>query len=292
MLIACEKCHRHYDASAHRTGARLRCACGQVITVPAADGHGARELRMLHCSSCGAGLPTGATSCTFCGSGVGLGERGLGDVCPTCLSRMIAGAQFCSSCGTAVGPENPPHALTSWSCPRCSGELHECDAAHGRVVECRSCGGLWLDEHLFDTLVSRRDEKSGRAVPGTGTGAAARKPLTSEQQVRYLPCPVCGERMNRRNFANSSGVILDWCRGHGWWFDPDELDRVLAFVGRGGLQQARRRETRELESRAARARAAGRSASMLPIDAPASQRKRSGGWLDVLGAIGDFLGSF
>jgi hypothetical protein len=55
--------------------------------------------------------------------------------------------------------------------------------------------------------------------------------------------------MHRRNFGQISGVILDWCRGHGWWFDAEELGRVLAFVDGGGLERARekRHEYRKLE---------------------------------------------
>ena len=39
----------------------------------------------------------------------------------------------------------------------------------------------------------------------------------------------------RKNFGRRSGVIVDWCGRHGTWFDPDELERVAAFVAAGGL---------------------------------------------------------
>jgi len=51
--------------------------------------------------------------------------------------------------------------------------------------------------------------------------------------------PACGQVRNRRNFAEVSGVILDWCRAHGWWFDANELENAIAFLERGGLQRAR-----------------------------------------------------
>ena len=54
--------------------------------------------------------------------------------------------------------------------------------------------------------------------------------------MRYLCCPVCGKHMNRRNFARASGVVIDWCRGHGYWFDAHELETILEFVARGGLR--------------------------------------------------------
>ena len=47
------------------------------------------------------------------------------------------------------------------------------------------------------------------------------------EKIRYIPCPICHELMNRVNFANFSGVIVDVCREHGTWFDRDELRRAL-----------------------------------------------------------------
>ena len=55
--------------------------------------------------------------------------------------------------------------------------------------------------------------------------------------------------MNRKNFANTSGVIIDTCRAHGVWFDRDELGRIVQFVMRGGLETARRQELERLEQR-------------------------------------------
>ena len=45
--------------------------------------------------------------------------------------------------------------------------------------------------------------------------------------------------MTRKNFAKISGVIIDWCRDHGYWFDASEIERVLAFLSGGGLDKAR-----------------------------------------------------
>lgn len=53
--------------------------------------------------------------------------------------------------------------------------------------------------------------------------------------------------MNRFNFADCSGVVLDACKPHGVWFDPDELRRIVAFIRGGGLDMARTREREKLE---------------------------------------------
>jgi len=53
--------------------------------------------------------------------------------------------------------------------------------------------------------------------------------------------------MNRINFARCSGVIVDICKGHGSWFDRDELSRIVEFIRAGGLEAARAKEKAEIE---------------------------------------------
>jgi Zn-finger nucleic acid-binding protein len=53
--------------------------------------------------------------------------------------------------------------------------------------------------------------------------------------------------MNRINFARCSGVVVDVCRGHGTWFDREELSRIVEFIRGGGLDAARAREKAALE---------------------------------------------
>jgi hypothetical protein len=53
--------------------------------------------------------------------------------------------------------------------------------------------------------------------------------------------------MNRENFAGCSGVILDWCRDHGSWFDRLELQQIVGFIKNGGLRRSRDRELARLK---------------------------------------------
>jgi Zn-finger nucleic acid-binding protein len=76
-----------------------------------------------------------------------------------------------------------------------------------------------------------------------------------EKQIRYLPCPVCKNLMNRVNFANFSNVIVDVCREHGTWFDRDELRRIVEFIRDGGLDKARARAKMDFEEEQRLARA-------------------------------------
>ena len=120
------------------------------------------------------------------------------------------------------------------------------------VLECSKCEGLWVDTASLARICSEREQQSAVAAmvqpPHQTAGAAI-------ERVRYLPCPVCRELMNRVNFAGYSNVIVDVCKSHGTWFDCDELRRVVEFIQSGGLDQARRREMAQLETQRNRLKA-------------------------------------
>ena len=40
---------------------------------------------------------------------------------------------------------------------------------------------------------------------------------------------------------------MDVCKGHGSWFDRDELRRIVEFIRSGGLEASRAREKSELQ---------------------------------------------
>jgi Zn-finger nucleic acid-binding protein len=54
--------------------------------------------------------------------------------------------------------------------------------------------------------------------------------------------------MNRANFARISGVIIDTCHGHGMWFDPGEMEKIMDFIAHGGLQKAKEAEIERLKN--------------------------------------------
>jgi Zn-finger nucleic acid-binding protein len=41
-------------------------------------------------------------------------------------------------------------------------------------------------------------------------------------------------------------VVVDICKGHGTWFDRDELSEIVRFVRGGGLEAARAMEKQQL----------------------------------------------
>ena len=46
--------------------------------------------------------------------------------------------------------------------------------------------------------------------------------------------------MNRRNYGQKSGVIVDVCQHHGVWFDLHELEDLLRWLRQGGERLAQR----------------------------------------------------
>jgi Zn-finger nucleic acid-binding protein len=164
-------------------------------------------------------------------------------------------------CGAAV--EVPATAsATPRSCPRCraGGEA----ALVGRLVdgflldECPACAGVFVDQATLERLIdARRQASAADAAAGAPRRHTAPIPAQPPRaSAAYIPCPDCGQLMNRQNFARASGVLVDVCGYHGTWFDADELPRIVAFVQDGGLDRAARRsiEIEREELRAERAR--------------------------------------
>lgn len=153
--------------------------------------------------------------------------------CPICGASTSADDSLCKHCDAT---------LATLSCPRCRIEMRPASIGVTAVSECERCMGLWLDVPSFERICAYREERA--AV----LGATAHAPVQDayELKVRYSPCPKCEQLMNRINF-DRSGVVVDICKGHGIWFDRDELTRITEFIHAGKLGKARNRHKTELE---------------------------------------------
>ena len=45
--------------------------------------------------------------------------------------------------------------------------------------------------------------------------------------------------MVSRNFGRISGIMIDVCRHHGVWLDAKELEAIVEFIRKGGLEKSR-----------------------------------------------------
>lgn len=199
------------------------------------------DAQTLHCPDCGAPASSEATQCEHCSA------RLATIACPSCFGMIFLGSKFCPHCGARVGRAVNEDEKIYKPCPRCLVALQSIALGTNETVkvrECPKCEGLWIDVATFEAICTDREEQA--IVLGGASPPPARVELTLEE-VRYLHCPECHTLMNRVNFAGRSGVIIDTCRGHGTWFDKDELQHIVDFIRAGGLDAARERDRDQLK---------------------------------------------
>ncbi len=195
------------------------------------------KVSVLRCPSCGAPTEPEATVCLHC-------SAGLHPIrCPWCFGWTFTEARDCAHCGSIAEAAAGAAAL---ACPSCREPLSTRALGRARLSGCAHCGGVWADPASFQAICADRETQAaylgdGSVLPAPG----AYDPLSSP--IVYRPCAVCAVLMNRFNFADCSGVILDACKPHGVWFDPDEMRRIVAFIRGGGLDMARASERQKLE---------------------------------------------
>ncbi len=254
MYLACTACKLQYDVSSYNEGTRIRCKCGEVVTVPS------QKTNAVSCATCGAHVPSEATTCPYCKGAV---RRA---VCPRCFRGLRKDAKFCDDCGEAIRPQviRPPEA-TDRDCPRCEGTLFHVQLEGYALDQCGGCGGLWIDAPTVEAIMRDGPKAIETGIaPDLATGSSDRAGiLTGEFKGRaYVPCPQCSKIMTPQNYARYSGIIVDVCKDHGVWFDAGELNKILDFVARGGLVKARRKETERAKDEARAARLDAQTASL------------------------------
>jgi Zn-finger nucleic acid-binding protein len=196
------------------------------------------QAETLNCLNCGAAVSSDSTQCQFCQS------RLATVACPSCFGMMFMGSKHCPRCGAAAARVAAAD-LPVRNCPRCRTEMQAVEIGTTAVRECMKCEGLWLDVTAFERICADREQQSG--VLGAASPAPTHPAQDVVSKVSYVPCPECKQLMNRINFARCSGVIVDICRGHGTWFDREELSRIVEFIRKGGLEAARGKEKAQLE---------------------------------------------
>ena len=198
------------------------------------------QAQTLNCPNCGAAISSDSPQCRYC-------ESKLATVaCPSCFGMMFIGSKFCPHCGAAPA-EARAAPLSVLKCPRCKTDMASVTIGGEAMRECERCGGLWVEVAAFEKICADKEEQS--AVLGGASLAPPHQVSASSEpsKISYAPCPQCGQLMNRINFAHCSGVIVDVCKGHGTWFDRDELREIVEFIRGGGLEVCRQKEKNEIE---------------------------------------------
>ena len=110
-------------------------------------------------------------------------------------------------------------------CPKCDVQLL---LLHFRAIEvdfCERCRGIWLDAGELEALLEQRLDRQRDPVLASldQDGVVAAGP-------QHL-CPRCDQRLREITLSppGRAALTLDRCpRGHGLWFDAEELQAVLA----------------------------------------------------------------
>jgi len=193
----------------------------------------------LNCPMCGASASSEATCCEHCGA------RLATVACPSCFGMNFQGAKYCSHCGARVDRAEVPGAAPQ-RCPRCRVGMEAVAIGTSMLRECPRCQGIWAGTESLQQICADREQQG--AVLGMAAPVPANQAVVIEENIRYVPCPVCQQLMNRINFAKCSHIVVDVCNQHGTWFDKDELRGIVEFIRGGGLEKARFKEKAELEA--------------------------------------------
>jgi Zn-finger nucleic acid-binding protein len=194
----------------------------------------------MKCPNCGANTDISATTCGYCSAELAV------RACPCCFGKLFLGTKFCPQCGAKS--DEPATALSDGNaaprhCPRCRGggqlRLESRLARNIMLDTCPECFGVFVDSDLLERILAElRYRSADSKAADARTDNTAPRPAAAQRGPFYVKCPDCDANMARRVFAERAGVIVDVCRNHGTWLDPDELDQLVAFVQRGGLDRS------------------------------------------------------
>lgn len=232
MIVDCPGCSKLYSLEDYQHGERLRCRCGQIIVVHEAQQVHTHTARAIHCATCGGMLDAKKPKCPFCDALVDQTSARMSEFCSSCYAMSPEGAAYCSGCGQPLVTVLDAPTRTDRACPRCRVPMRRRDLAGHRPLECPMCCGLFVEPDDFETLMRAQAEHEDRAENIHGPERAL-VDLDHDEKL-YVPCPGCGEMMNRSNYADGSGVIIDYCREHGYWLDAGELEKIARWIKSGG----------------------------------------------------------
>jgi Zn-finger nucleic acid-binding protein len=136
---------------------------------------------------------------------------------------------------TSTQADQVRDSFDSKQCPRCKNGLREWDYEGIQLDQCPSCRGYWCDQGELREILRRREMEFSSKDHQEIKAEKGRAQVNSrpEDSASELKCVLCQALMERFNYDYSSGVILDRCpRGHGLWFDEQELAQVQIFVER------------------------------------------------------------
>jgi Zn-finger nucleic acid-binding protein len=115
-------------------------------------------------------------------------------------------------------------------CVVCKAALEQSQREGVTIDSCPAGHGIWLDTGELRTVVDREIEARSTAERdiAVAAGVTASAPDVDEHDVRV--CPACSQPLEKVNYDETSGVMIDTCVEHGVWLDTGEIERVEAWI--------------------------------------------------------------
>jgi Zn-finger nucleic acid-binding protein len=169
--------------------------------------------------------------------------------CPNCAAPLPAGKSACRYCGETAdvdfaGLHHDPTQIPDEvrNCPGCQNPMETVNVATPEepvfIERCPDCLGLFFDPGELDLLVDRSVQE---VYSIDRLALSFLMEHNTQSQIQYRKCPRCKKCMNRVNYGQSSGVVIDQCRDHGIFLDAGELRRIVTWVKSGGRLAAANR---------------------------------------------------
>lgn len=128
-------------------------------------------------------------------------------------------------------------------CPSCDLPMRS-EAIEGETLDrCSNCGGEFCTHQALRRLLI------AHAPAPDAPATAYVRPSPLSDPMRYRKCPVCAAMMLRKNYRETSGIVVDVCAAHGVWLDRGELGMVFEFVATGAFAKADRDSARRADDR-------------------------------------------
>lgn len=172
--------------------------------------------------------------------------------CKHCSAPLPSKSIICEYCGVrndielhkiSIGAKLPKSQRI---CPDCLTYLDSIDIGKNSrfiVEKCERCFGLFFDHHELEKLLEERVSAS-YWIDSHKLHSLLQHPL-HQDRVLYRKCPECSNIMQRKNYLNRSGVIMDVCADHGIWLDAGELKQIEEWTALGGKHNALKDELDE-----------------------------------------------
>jgi Zn-finger nucleic acid-binding protein len=161
---------------------------------------------------------------------------------------MVENARECPICEAGRGGKRPPDEDSGEVlCLNCELPLETQDWEGVTVHMCTSCQATLFPPRALESVLDKLRDATEQldfeeVVKELRDPRAGRKLAKS---VRYRTCPQCRGPMSRRNYGETSGIILEVCNAHGSWVEQQSFAELSDWISRGGDQLSWRARHRQ-----------------------------------------------